>query len=87
MDEKELEEKFGQEGWKQFPDEIYLRYRFTPAKIEVEGTPCEGICREKDAGGREGLHLECLLKKSLVFSSLAAAVMNAKYVNAIPLNH
>lgn len=32
-------------------------------------------------------HLECLLKKSLVFSSLAAAVMNAKYVNAIPLNH
>ena len=34
MDEKELEEKFGQEGWKQLPDEIYRRYRFTPAKIE-----------------------------------------------------
>ncbi len=36
MDEKELEEKFGQEGWKQLPDEIYRRYSFTPAKIEVE---------------------------------------------------
>lgn len=36
MDEKELEEKFGQEGWKQLPDEIHRRYRFTPAEIEVE---------------------------------------------------
>ena len=36
MDETELAERFGQEGWKQLPDEIYRRYRFTPAKVEVE---------------------------------------------------
>ena len=36
MEKKELEERFGQEGWKQLPDEIYRRYRFTPAKVEVE---------------------------------------------------
>ena len=35
MEEKELEKRFGQEGWKQLPDEIYRRYRFTPAKVEV----------------------------------------------------
>lgn len=27
---------FGKAGWKQLPDEIYKRYRFIPAKVEVE---------------------------------------------------
>ena len=69
MEKKELEERFGQEGWKHLPDEIYRRYRFTPAKVEVVKAP----------------HLGYLLKGSLVSPSLEAAVMNAKYVNAVPL--
>ena len=36
MDEKELEEYFGEDGWKELPDEVYRRYSFTPAKVEVE---------------------------------------------------
>ena len=36
MTEEELEELFGKEGWKQLPDEVYRRYGFTPAKVEVE---------------------------------------------------
>ena len=34
--EEELQERFGKNGWKQLPDEIYTRYRFVPAKVEVE---------------------------------------------------
>ena len=36
MDEKELDEIFWEDGWKELPDEVYRRYSFTPAKVEVE---------------------------------------------------
>jgi len=36
LTEEELQERFGKNGWKQLPDEIYTRYRFVPAKVEVE---------------------------------------------------
>ena len=85
MDEKELEEKFGQEGWKQLPDEIYRRYRFTPAKIEVEEHHVKVYAGKKTEEAVKASHPECFLKGSLVSPSLEAAVMNAKYVNAVPL--
>ena len=85
MDEKALEEKFGQEGWKQLPDEIYRRYRFTPAKIEVEEHHVKVYAGKKTQEVVKAPHPECLLRGSLVSPSLEAAVMNAKYVNAVPL--
>ena len=85
MDEKELEEKFGQEGWKPLPDEIYRRYRFTPAKLEVEEHHVKVYAGKKTEEIVKAPHPESLLKGSLVSPSLAAAVMNAKYVNAVPL--
>lgn len=36
LSEDELEAEFGKKGWKQLPDEISRRYRFTPAKVEVD---------------------------------------------------
>ena len=36
MTEEELAARFGTEGWKQLPDEVYRRYSFTPSKVEVE---------------------------------------------------
>ncbi len=36
MSESELIAEFGEDGWYQLEDEIYNRYKFTPAKIEVE---------------------------------------------------
>ena len=36
LTEEELKERFGKNGWKQLPDEIYKRYRFVPAEVEVE---------------------------------------------------
>ena len=36
MTEEELAAEFGKNGWKQLPDAISRRYRFVPAKVEVE---------------------------------------------------
>ena len=36
LSEEDLEELFEKEGYKQLPDEVYRRYGFTPAKVEVE---------------------------------------------------
>ena len=85
MEKKELEERFGQEGWKQLPDEIYRRYRFTPAKVEVEEHHVKVYAGKKTEEVVKAPHPGYLLKGSLVSPSLEAAVMNAKYVNAVPL--
>ena len=85
MEEKELEERFGREGWKQLPDEIYRRYRFTPAKVEVEEHHVKVYAGKKTEEVVKAPHPGYLLKGSLVSPSLEAAVMNAKYVNAVPL--
>ena len=36
MSEEELRKEFGGSAWKQLPDEVYKRYKFTPSKVEVE---------------------------------------------------
>ncbi len=36
MSEEELIAEFGEDGWYQLEDEIYNRYKFTPAKVELE---------------------------------------------------
>lgn len=69
MTEEELKAEFGEKGWKQLPDTVVKRYHFTPAKITVDRAP----------------HPKGLLPSSPVTPSLAAAVMNGKYVNAVPL--
>ena len=82
---EELAALFGEDGFKQLPDEVYRRYRFTPAKVEVEehhvkvyaGKDTEEIVRAPHPGN--------LLRGSLASPSLEAAIMNAKYVNAVPL--
>ena len=77
MEKKELEERFGQEGWKQLPDEIYRRYRFTPAKVEVEEHHVKVYAGKKTEEVVKAPHPGYLLKGSLVSPSLEAAVMNA----------
>lgn len=85
MPEEELEELFGKDGFKQLPDEVYRRYGFTPAKVEVEEHHVKVYAGKKTDEIVKAPHPEALLKGSLVSPSLEAAVMNAKYVNAIPL--
>ncbi len=85
MTDGELEDKFGKDGWKQLPDEVYRRYSFTPAKVEVEEHHVKVYAGKKTVEIVKAEHPECLLRGSLVSPSLEAAVMNAKYVNAVPL--
>ena len=85
MPEEELEERFGKDGFKQLPDEVYRRYGFTPAKVEVEEHHVKVYAGKKTDEIVRAPHPECLLRGSLVSPSPEAAVMNAKYVNAVPL--
>lgn len=85
MTDEELEDKFGKDGWKQLPDEVYRRYRFTPAKIEVEEHRVKVYAGKETEEVIKAPHPKALLRGSLVSPSLEAAVMNAKYVNAVPL--
>jgi len=85
MTDEELEDKFGKDGWKRLPDEVYRRYRFTPAKIEVEEHHVKVYAGKETEEVVKAPHPRTLLRGSLVSPSLEAAVMNAKYVNAVPL--
>mgnify|MGYP002529118834 FL=1 len=85
MTEEELSAEFGKNGWKQLPDAISRRYRFVPAKVEVEEHHIGVYADKKDGHMVKAKHPRGLLHGSAVSSTLAAAIMNGKYVNAVPL--
>lgn len=85
LTQEELAARFGEEGYKQLPDEVYRRYDFTPAKVEVEEHHVKVYAGKKTDEIVRAPHPGSLLRGSLVSPSLEAAVMNAKYVNAVPL--
>ena len=85
MTEEELTAEFGKNGWKQLPDAISRRYRFVPAKVEVEEHHIGVYSGKKDGHMVKAKHPRGLLHGSTVSPTLAAAIMNGKYVNAIPL--
>ena len=85
LSEEELEAEFGKNGWKQLPDEISKRYRFTPATVDVEEHHVGVYASKADGHMVKAPHPKALLHGSPVSSSLGAAIMNSKYVNAVPL--
>lgn len=85
MTEEELIAEFGENGWYQLEDEVYNRYRFTPMKIEIEAHHVGVYKSRKDNHFKKAKHPGYLLRNSLVSPSLEAAILNAKYVNAVPL--
>lgn len=85
MSEEELITEFGKDGWNQLEDEIYKRYKFTPAKVEIEEHHVGVYKSKKNNHFKKAEHPGYLLRNSLVSASLEAAIINAKYVNAIPL--
>lgn len=85
LEESELNRHFGEKGWKELPDEVYRRYAFTPAKVEVEEHHVKVYAGKKTDRIIKAPHPKSLLRGSLVSPSLEAAIMNAKYVNAVPL--
>ena len=85
MTEEELTVEFGENGWKQLPDAITRRYRFIPAKVEVDEHHVGVYASKTDGHMIKAKHPKSLLHGSPVSASIAAAVMNGKYVNAVPL--
>ena len=64
---------------------IAKRYHFTPAKVEVDEHHIGVYTSKSDGHMVKAEHPKALLHGSLVSLSLAAAVINEKYVNAVPL--
>ncbi len=84
-EEEELIAEFGENGWKQLPDAISKRYKFIPAKVIVTEHHVGVYASKKDNRIVKADYPKALLKGSPVSASIAAAIMNGKYVNAFPL--
>ena len=85
LSEDELVAEFGENGWKQLPDMISRRYHFTPARIEIDEHHTGVYADKAEEYMIKADHPKALLHGSLVSPSIAAAIMNGKYVNAVPL--
>ena len=85
LSEEELEAEFGVKGWKQLPDAISRKYHFVPARVEVEEHHIGVYASKTDEHMVKADHPKALLHGSLVSPSLGAAIINGKYVNAVPL--
>lgn len=83
LTEEELEETFP-EGYERFPDEVYRKLDYKPAIFEVIEHHI-AVYRGKNGNILRADHPVELLDNSIVTPSLCAGIMNAKYVNAMPL--
>ena len=85
LTDDELVAEFGENGWKQLPDAISKHYRFIPAKVEIDEHNVGVYASKTDDRIIKADHPKALLHGSLVSPTIAAAIMNGKYVNAVPL--
>ena len=88
IDHRKLDEFYGEGNWKQMPTEEYMRLRFQPASWLVEDHTVEvyvGTDGDHQDEFMRAEHPKSLIRNSIATPSLEAAVMNAKYVNAMPL--
>ena len=85
LTDEELVAEFGENGWKQLPDAISKHYRFIPAKVEIDEHHVGVYASKTDDRIIKADHPKALLHGSLVSTTIAAAIMNGKYVNAVPL--
>lgn len=83
LSEGELQEKFP-DGWKRFDDEVFRTLEYEPAKFSVTEHHV-AVYHGKSGNIARAPHPKTLLKHSIVTPSVGAAIMNAKYVNAVSL--
>ena len=87
LTKEQLKAIFGENGWKRLPDEVYSRVEYQPAVKEVVEHHVAVYAAKKndvDKIVRADRPVD-LLRNSIATPSLVAAIMNAKYTNAIPL--
>ena len=86
LSDEKLSELFP-EGYKRLPDEIYTRYDYKPSEVKV----VEHHIAVYASKGKDGKIVKAdrpgkLLRNSLASPAMVAAVMQGKFVNALPLN-
>ena len=82
--EEKLQELFDGD-YRKLPDEVYKKLEFHPATFEVVEHHIEVYCGNKSQKIVKADHPTELLNNSISTPSLVAAILNAKYVNSIPL--
>ena len=85
LSEERLQDVFGTDGWKQLPDEIYKRVRVQPAVYTVEEHHVAVYAGKDNQTIIKVDRPKDQLRNSLLTPSFAASIMNAKYVNGLPL--
>lgn len=84
VSEEELRATFG-DKWKQLPDQVYKRLRFQPACYVVEEHHVEIYCSMDNKLWKRADRPADLMRSSVATPSLVAGLINAKYVNGLPL--
>ncbi len=85
LSEEELRDLFGENGWKRLPDQVYKKLEMHPAQVEVFEHHVAVYASKSEDRIVKAPHSTELLNNSIATPSLVAAVMNAKYTNAMPL--
>ena len=87
---EELDAFYGEGNWKPwFQDDVYKRLRFVPSKWVTEVHTVKvyvGIDGDHQDEFVRGDRPKDVIKESILTPSLAAAILNGKYVNSLPFN-
>jgi len=87
LPEEKLQEIFG-DSWKELPVETYKRLKYVPAVYTVEEHQVHLYAGKNSEDNEIIVRADRpvdLLRNSIATPSLVSAIMNAKYVNALPL--
>ena len=82
--EEELVAKFGENGWKRLPDQVYSKLEVKPAQFTVIEHHIAVYASKKTDKIIKAKHPVELLNNSIATSSLVSGVMNGKFANAMP---
>lgn len=86
MSKEELADIFDPDGWKSLPDETFLRVRVEPARCTGEEHHVRVYAGKKGNKIVKAIRPKSLLRNNVAPPSLVASIMNAKYVNGLPLH-
>ncbi|WP_341429826.1 IS66 family transposase [Clostridium amylolyticum] len=84
LSEEKLQELFCG-SYRRLPDEVYRKLEFHPATFEVVEHHVAVYCGNKEQTIVRADRPSEILKNSIVTPSLLAAIINSKYINAVPL--
>jgi len=83
--EEELIAKYGENGWKRLPDQVYSKLQIEPAKYTVIEHHIAVYAGKNTDDVVKAEHPVELINNSIATESLVAAIINAKFANAMPL--